>query len=455
MNPKTPRSVRVLPDGTLELFDLEGVMGEIRDGVYVPAPSQHTPSMKQIETTTRPLQAVAQPKPKTGNRQPRTEQKEQDRDRLCARRLQPYISEHYAPRLNVRTGGVEVNGVALSRQEEKAFHQRMAQDGLLYSSCTETTIAVDAIAYRNRFDPVAEALAAVPTQMDRAQVLEWWTEILQLSEPWEAQLWLHWAIGAVEKLYRPGKLLKLCPVLVGGRDLRKSSFVRALAMGFGGTLILDQNERDKLISLKTQWIWEISEIEQLKKMGWDRAKDFLARPDDIYTPKNSNTAIVQPRNWCLIGTTNSAELVTDPNAASRLPCFTVHNVIDTERVEAEAPAMWAGVKALMDAGMTSDLTEGLNQELTLRQRDHQGENPLRDQIEGYLEETRKTEVALPELARFVLNVTESERYTKALARELQMAMGDLGWIKKPGRPWIPCPIKGHPHKTQATFYRAP
>jgi predicted P-loop ATPase len=226
-------------------------------------------------------------------------------------------------------------------------------------------------------------------------------------------------------------------------------------MGFGGTLIIEQNERDRLIALKTQWIWEISEVEQIKKWGWDKAKDFLARPDDIYTPKNSNSAIVQARNWCLIGTTNSAELVTDPNAASRLPCFTISKTLDTDRVRAEAPAMWAGVKALMDAGMTSDLTEGLNQELTIRQRDHRGENPMRDQIEAYLDETRRTEVALPELARFVLNVTDQERFTKAMARELQMAMCDLGWIKKPGRAMVPCPFKGSPHKLKVTVYLQP
>lgn len=453
MNPRTPQSVRVLPDGSLQLFALEGVIGEIRDGLFVPAPQSPDPSMRQTETQGQLTAAAATQQPQAKAKQPKTDRRENDR--LGAAEIQPYIERHYAPRLNVRTGGVEIGALALTRAEEKAFHQRMAQEGLRYSNQTETIAALDAVAHRRAFDPVMEAIEAVEQQMSRSELLSWWSQILQLKEPWEAQLWLHWAVGAMEKLYRPGKLLKLCPVLVGKADLRKSSFVEALALGFHGALIVEQNERDRLIALKTQWIWEISEVEQIKKWGWDKAKDFLARPADHYTPKNSNVAICQPRNWCLIGTTNSPELVTDPNAASRLPCFTISHQLDTDRVRAEAPAMWAGVRALMESGMTSDLSPGLYQELGVRQRDHQGENPVRDQIEAYLDETKRTEVALAELARFVLNVTEGERFTKAMSRELQMATTDLGWVKKPGRAMIPDPFRGHPHKLKATVYAAP
>jgi predicted P-loop ATPase len=432
----------------------------LRDGEVVwrvpPPTALSDDDMKAfIAETEKRFPEVAAPATKTKAKQPRTDRKDGEKDRLGAGEIQPYIEKHYAPRLNVRTGGVEIGDQALSRAEEKAFHQRMAQEGLRYSNQTETIAALDAVAHRRSFDPVIEALEAVDQRMSRAELLSWWTEVLQLSAPWEAQLWLHWAVGAVEKLYRPGKLLKLCPVLVGAKDLRKSSFVEALALGHHGALIVEQNERDRLIALKTKWIWELSEVEQIKKWGWDKAKDFLARPADNYTPKNSNTAICQARNWCLIGTTNSAELVTDPNAASRLPCFTIRHQIDTDRVRAEAPAMWAGVRALMEAGMTSDLTEGIYREMDLRQHDHQGENPMRDQIEAYLEASKRTEVALAELARFVLNVEDQARFTKSMARELQMAISDLGWVKKPGRARIVNPFQGHPHQLRVTVYMAP
>ena len=453
MNPRTPHGVRVKPDGSLELFALEGVIGEIRDGVFQPAPSPHDRPTPMKETKAQALTAGSR-QPQSKAKQPRTE-KDRENDRLGAGEIQPYIERHYAPRLNIRTGGVEIGEQALNRAEEKAFHQRMAQEGLRYSNQTETIAALDAVAHRRAFDPVVEALEAVEGQMSRQEILSWWSEVLQLSEPWEAQLWLHWAVGAMEKLYRPGKLLKLCPVLVGAKDLRKSSFIEALALGHHGALIVEQNERDRLIALKTKWIWELSEVEQIKKWGWDKAKDFLARPADNYTPKNSNTAICQARNWCLIGTTNSSELVTDPNAASRLPCFTIRHLIDTDRVRAEAPVMWAGVKALMEAGMTSDLTPGIYREMDLRQHDHQGENPMRDMVESYLQETRKTEVGLPELARFALDITDWKAFGKSGSRELAMALTDLGWVKKLKRPTVPDPFKGHPHTLKATFYMAP
>lgn len=455
MNPRTPQGVRLLPDGSLELFDLVGVIGEVRDGVFRPVRTVTTAPMLQTANQAPQPAVAASQQPQTKAKQPRTDRKEDPKDRLGAGEIQAYIERHYAPRKNIRTCSVVLSGKQLSRAEEKAFHQRMAAEGLRYSNQTETVAALEAVAERQAFDPVIEAIEAVEERMSRAEIIQWFTDILQLQEPWEAEVWLRWALGAMEKLFCPGRLLKLCPVLVGAADRRKSSFVQALGMGFTGTLIVEQNERDRLIALSTQWIWEISEVEQIKRWGWDKAKDFLARPADIYTPKNSNTAISQPRNWCLIGTTNSNELVTDPNAASRLPCFVIRHLIDTDRVRAEAPAMWAGVLALLRSGMTSDLSEGLYAQLGVRQKDHQGENPLRDQIEAYLEETKKKEVALPELARFVLNVTEAGRYDKPMSRQLQMAVEDLGWIKSPGRARVPDPFRGHPHKVKATVYRAP
>jgi hypothetical protein len=198
------------------------------------------------------------------------------KESLSAAEIQPYIKAHYAPRFNVRTQQVEVKGEALEPEQIRAFHQRMAMEGLRNSSATEVKLALEAVAGRQSYDPVIDAMANLPEPMDRLEILAWWMEVLHLEEKWEAEIWLCWALGAMEKLYAPGQLLKCCPVLVGRNDLRKSTFVRELALGFGGVLSLDQGELALTLTAGSQWIWELSEIGQ--GQGLARAADRQLRP---------------------------------------------------------------------------------------------------------------------------------------------------------------------------------
>ena len=447
-------SIRKLPKGGYLLCDPEGVPLIVNDaGQLLLDPKGGPLKMKSdIEQFVRKenLGPVVHPQVRP------TECPEFDNEKmkLAIHNVQRYINWAYHPSFNTREQTLVAREKPLPDEEVKCFHQRMAEEGHPTISAAETQVALIAVGKRFPFDPVLLKVQSLHTGMTEAEMRYSIKSWLQLTEAWEVDVWIHWAVAAISRLYDPGQLIKQMPVLFGQHDNNKSSFVRALGLGFSGEMIVGQNERDTIISANSKWIWEIPEIEKLKKnWGWARAKSWISTTHDTWTPKRANFAKTEPRRWVGIGTTNSFDMLSDPNAATRLPHFRVKSPINTDEVKKEAEAFWAGARQLYLEGFRPYPNKATEAQMKGRAMEFRPDSPVEDRIAAYLEESGKKEISLHELARWALDIEDAKEFTRAKAKEIGYCMDNLGgWTRSPTRPNRLNPFQGGPSKVKATLF---
>lgn len=160
-------------------------------------------------------------------------------------------------------------------------------------------------------------------------------------------------VGAVARLVEPGMKFDFVPVIVGGQGGRKSSFVKALSLGFFGEI---KERRDivdeKVLMEKTEgaWIVEIPEFDHLLAGDPATIKAALTSETDRARGAYSRNPENRPRRQVFIGTTNTAKNLNDPTGGRRFLLLNTKtsraNMIDIERLREEMPQVWAEALAI-------------------------------------------------------------------------------------------------------------
>jgi hypothetical protein len=166
----------------------------------------------------------------------------------------------------------------------------------------------------NKFNPVQQYLGFV--KWDGVPRLDTWVfECLEGIEDTP----LHRAIGRmaicaqVRRAKRPGCKFDHAPVIEGDEGILKSLFVKELAGGVGPDYFSDQSilqcPSDKEVQelLRGRWVYELAELNGIKKSDNDWLKAFIVRTHDRGRPAYGHYVIDQPRTCVFWGTTNDQE----------------------------------------------------------------------------------------------------------------------------------------------------
>ena len=163
------------------------------------------------------------------------------------------------------------------------------------------------------------------------------------DSPLTREMGLKWAVGCVARIFDPGCKLDTVLVIQGPQGAKKSTAFRKLTGNdawFSDTLV-DFRNKDAYQQLQGVWIYELAELDNVKRSDIGAIKAFLSAQVDKYRPSYGRHVQTYPRCTAFVGSTNDLEfLPADPTGSRRFwPCKI--GAIETERIDEDRDQLWA------------------------------------------------------------------------------------------------------------------
>ena len=244
-------------------------------------------------------------------------------------------------------------------------------------------------------------------------------------------------LGAIQRTFQPGCLLREIPILIGPQDAGKSQLLQNLLPPsehdwFSDNLCMSEPSQKRLEAILGRVICEMSELAGFRRADLESLKAFISRRDDGATRlsyrRDPETAL---RRCILVGTSNDQEcLPNDPSGNSRfvpIQCGSPTEPIEPYLAKRRTQ-LWAEAMAHYNQGR---LKANLPRRLKNLQAEHaetyrRRDGIVEDAIEGLTEEGPFT------LAELCLK-THTERTDVRTINRLCSAARLLGWTKKRAR----------------------
>jgi putative DNA primase/helicase len=157
-------------------------------------------------------------------------------------------------------------------------------------------------------------------------------------------------ISAVSRIWNPGSKVDCCPVLVGKQGVRKSSFLRRLAIKpewfSDSALDIGGNMKDAYQNIQGVWLYELAELASIRPREAETVKAFISAQVDRFRPSYGRHVITRNRQVVFAGTTNGAEFLSDSTGNRRFWTIEVGEIKllelgrDVDQLWAEALKLW-------------------------------------------------------------------------------------------------------------------
>jgi len=241
-------------------------------------------------------------------------------------------------------------------------------------------------------------------------------------------------IGLVARAMDPGCELHTCLVLQSDEQgIGKSSLWKILGGEWFSDSLGDLRDvREDRLQLHSAWIHEWGEVDNVMgKRESETLKRFLScSRDDVRRPYGRGTEQLL-RSCGLVGTTNRRDFIKDPTGNRRFPIIPVSRV-NLGWVEDHRDAIWGSALVAYRQGTRWHYTHGENMQLTAAAAAFAAEDPLRDQLETWLEDNQQlTELPVAHAIRG-MGYTDRMR-DREFCRQVSTAFRSLGWTQTASR----------------------
>jgi len=232
--------------------------------------------------------------------------------------------------------------------------------GCRFSSASVAEM-VRLIGEENGVDPLVDYLESV--QWDgQSRIERWLIDGLGCTNTsLHKELGKRWLIQAVARAMRPGCKADCVLILIGRQGAKKSTALRSLAgEDYFSDTPMDFGSANAYTQIRRTWIYEVAELDSIRKSAHSSVKAFLSAQQDTYRPAYGRHAVTIPRRVCFCGSTNETEFISDPTGSRRFWPAVVGS-IDLTWVAENRDQLWAEALALFNAGekwWLSDVHEG-------------------------------------------------------------------------------------------------
>lgn len=339
-----------------------------------------------------------------------------------------FVELHGTPRLNVRTGSVEIGGRALSADEVGRFYLELSSPYEQWP-IQPTADAILSMAEANQFDPVADYLNELadhtPLPLEQWQRLDQW--LLGIDNPTAADFLPSYFISAVARVFDPGCEARCSPVLVGPQQRGKTSLGRIL---FGDPFWVEglaDLSRDSRMRCQTAWAVELSELDGItRRSDVESLKCFLTERDDSFRKPYGKGIVRTPRRFTFWGTSNHAPL-RDVNGNSRFLCVALPDrMLPLDWAVTHRDALWARAVEQYRAGIDwRRVTEQQRQDRIAANLDFQQVDPWGEIIGPLL--AWQTDGFIPLADLYEKLEVPRERQNSANARRISQLVEAHGW----------------------------
>ena len=293
---------------------------------------------------------------------------------------------------------------------------------------------------QRRYHPVREKIQSI-TWDGKPRIKRFLIEWLKVDDcPYSEEVSRLIFAGGIHRAFSPGCKFEDMAVLIGKKQGEgKSTIIRWLAMD--DKFFREVNEIDGqrgVEAVEGGWICEVSELLALKRTKEvEAAKSYFSRQTDTYRKPYDKRVTENPRQCIFIGTTNTAEFLTDKTGNRRyypVECNSSGRDLFEHKAEIQEyiEQCWAEAYALYQKGeLPPVLDKSILPEAQYRQECALEDDYRAGMIKAYLDDKAEGEsVCIIELWQEALG--ESFKPTRKDSNEVALIMQNApGWIKMP------------------------
>ena len=293
---------------------------------------------------------------------------------------------------------------------------------------------------QRRYHPVREKIQSI-TWDGKPRIKRFLIEWLKVDDcPYSEEVSRLIFAGGIHRAFNPGCKFEDMAVLIGKKQGEgKSTIIRWLAMD--DKFFREVNEIDGqrgVEAVEGGWICEVSELLALKRTKEvEAAKSYFSRQTDTYRKPYNKRVTENPRQCIFIGTTNTAEFLTDKTGNRRyypVECNSSGRDLFEHKAEIQEyiEQCWAEAYALYQKGeLPPVLDKSILPEAQYRQESALEDDYRVGMVKAYLDGKSEGEsVCIIELWQQALG--ESFKPTRKDSNELALIMQSApGWIKVP------------------------
>lgn len=293
---------------------------------------------------------------------------------------------------------------------------------------------------QRRYHPVREKIQSI-TWDGKPRIKRFLIEWLKVDDcPYSEEVSRLIFAGGIHRAFNPGCKFEDMAVLIGKKQGEgKSTIIRWLAMD--DKFFREVNEIDGqrgVEAVEGGWICEVSELLALKRTKEvEAAKSYFSRQTDTYRKPYDKRVTENPRQCIFIGTTNTAEFLTDKTGNRRyypVECNSSGRDLFEHKAEIQEyiEQCWAEAYALYQKGeLPPVLDKSILPEAQYRQECALEDDYRAGMIKAYLDDKAEGEsVCIIELWQEALG--ESFKPTRKDSNELALIIQSApGWIKMP------------------------
>ena len=293
---------------------------------------------------------------------------------------------------------------------------------------------------QRRYHPVREKIQSI-TWDGKPRIKRFLIEWLKVDDcPYSEEVSRLIFAGGIHRAFNPGCKFEDMAVLIGKKQGEgKSTIIRWLAMDDKFFRVVNEIDGQRGVeAVEGGWICEVSELLALKRTKEvEAAKSYFSRQTDTYRKPYDKRVTENPRQCIFIGTTNTAEFLTDKTGNRRyypVECNSSGRDLFEHKAEIQEyiEQCWAEAYALYQKGeLPPVLDKSILPEAQYRQECALEDDYRAGMIKAYLDDKAEGEsVCIIELWQEALG--ESFKPTRKDSNELALIMQSApGWIKVP------------------------
>jgi putative DNA primase/helicase len=193
-----------------------------------------------------------------------------------------------------------------------------------------------------------------------------------------------WLIQAIARAYKPGCKADCVLILAGAQGAGKSTLFRTLATeDYFADTPLDIGSANSYSQIARAWIYEVAELDSVRRSANSATKAFLSAQEDNFRPAYGRHAITIKRHVVFAGTTNESQFINDMTGSRRYWPIRV-NEVNLNWVKENRNQLWAEAILAFKNGETWYLDKKLEEIRHDSSKIYRQDDPWLDPITNYL-----------------------------------------------------------------------
>lgn len=247
-----------------------------------------------------------------------------------------------------------------------------------------------------------------------------------LDTPLVRSVGKRWLISAVARAIQPGCKADTVLIFVGPQGAKKSTCFRALSGDeYFCDTPMDIGSPNAYTQIRRAWIYEVAELDSIRRSANSATKAFLTAQEDTYRPAYGRHAVTTKRHCIFCGTTNEQSFISDMTGSRRFWPVRV-GVVDLQWIKDNRDQLWAEAMAAYKAGEIWWLENESETELQRVSEDYRQIDPWQPMIEEWL--LNKTDVTVTDVMQGGLKL-EPNQMTKLAQMRVSDILRHIGLVR--------------------------